>query len=84
MSRAITLLFGVLGIVLSCNVRRLGTVFEIAHKLINGFTGPLLGVFLLGMFTRRANGAGVFVGGLLGTVVSLATIWASSVRAARS
>ena len=78
-SRTITLMFGVLGIVLSCNVKRMGTVFEIAHKLINSFTGPLLGVFLLGMFARRANGAGVFVGGLLGTIVSLATIWASSV-----
>jgi SSS family transporter len=77
-SRLFTLLIGVAGIVLSSNVGRLGTVFEISNKLINGFTGPLLGIFLLGMFTRRANGTGALAGGIAGTAVSLALLYLSS------
>ncbi len=70
-SRALTVLLGLLGTALSCYVGQFGTIFEIANKLINAFTGPLLGIFLLGMFTRRANGPGVFLGGLLGTAFTL-------------
>ncbi len=70
-SRLVTLCMGAVGTLLSCNVHRLGTIFEISHKLINSFTGPLLGVFLLGMFTRRAGPLGTFVGAAAGTAVSL-------------
>jgi SSS family transporter len=77
-SRVITCIIGVLGVALACNVSRLGTVFEIANKLVNGFTGPILGIFLLGMFTRRANERGVFVGGIVGTLASLYGIFWSS------
>jgi len=77
-SRAITVLIGAAGIALAVNVSKLGTILEIANKIINGFTGPILGIFLLGMFTRRANPMGVFIGGLAGTLVSLYAIaWSS-------
>lgn len=77
-SRMITLGVGALGTLISCNVARFGTIYEISNKIINSFTGPLLGMFLLGMFTRRANTAGVFCGGLVGTVVTLYTIHLSN------
>jgi solute:Na+ symporter, SSS family len=80
-SRVITLAVGILGTIVSCNVARMGTIFEIANKVINGFTGPLLGIFLLGMFTRRANSAGAFAGGFVGTAVTLYTIHLSNVGA---
>jgi solute:Na+ symporter, SSS family len=70
-SRVLTVLLGLLGTALSCYVGQFGTIFEIANKIINAFTGPLLGIFLLGMFTRRANGPGVFLGGLFGTAFTL-------------
>ncbi len=35
------------------------------------FAGGLLGLFLLGMLTRRANGDGAFVGAIVGTLVVL-------------
>jgi SSS family transporter len=70
-SRVLTVVLGLLGTALSCYVGQFGTIFEIANKIINAFTGPLLGIFLLGMFTRRANGPGVFLGGLLGTAFTL-------------
>jgi SSS family transporter len=79
MSRLVTVGLGIVGTALACNVSRLGTIFEIAQKLINSFTGPLLGVFLLGMFTRRANAAGAFVGGAAGTVVTLGVVHWSNV-----
>ncbi len=77
-SRVATIVVGAVGICISCNVAKLGTIFEIANKLINSFTGPILGIFLLGMLTRRANGAGVFVGGLVGTAVTLYTVHLSN------
>ena len=72
--RLVTLFMGAAGTLLACNVSRLGTIFEISHKLINSFTGPLLGVFLLGMFTRRAGSLGTFVGAAAGTGVSLCLV----------
>jgi len=79
-SRVFTLIAGILGTALSCHVERLGSIFEIAIKLINGFTGPLLAIFLLGMFTRRANAAGAFLGGAAGTVTTLYTVYLSSLE----
>ena len=34
---------------------RIGTLLEIANKLINAFSGPLFGIYLLAMFSRRAT-----------------------------
>ena len=56
-SRIATVMFGVLGTVLACNVARIGTLLEINAKVVNAFTGPLFGIFLLAMFSRRASAA---------------------------
>ena len=77
-SRILTIAIGSIGILLACNVSKLGTIFEISNKLINGFTGPILGIFFLGMFTRKATSRSVFVGGVLGTLMSIYTIFWSS------
>jgi SSS family transporter len=51
-------------------VDRLGTIIK-AMGVINGFfVGPLLGVFLLGFLTRRANNFGAFGGMIIGTVLT--------------
>jgi solute:Na+ symporter, SSS family len=77
-SRGICLAAGAAGIALAANVSRMGTVLEISSKIINGFTGPILGIFLLGMFMRRATTSGVFAGGLAGTLASIyAILWSS-------
>jgi Na+/proline symporter len=77
-SRAITIILGIIGITLACNVDRLGTILEIGNKLIASFTGPILGIFLLGMFTRRATRRAVFYAGILGTIVAIYCIFWSS------
>jgi len=92
-SRIATVLFGVLGISLSCFARNFGTLFHIANSLLGTFMGPMLAIFWLGMFTRRCNSFSAILGGTIGTLsaVSLAFIgpvsrseWASSVIAAAS
>ncbi|HEV2294782.1 MAG TPA: sodium/solute symporter [Tepidisphaeraceae bacterium] len=70
-SRIANLCFGLLGIIIASNVGRLGIVLEIGAKVIQTFTGPILAIYLLGMFSRRARSYGVIVGGVLGTGVAL-------------
>ena len=54
-SRVATVAFGAAGTLLATNVSRIGSLLEIANKLINAFTGPLFGIYLLAMFSRRAD-----------------------------
>lgn len=78
LSRVFTLLFGLLAIVIASNAHRMGTLVEIGMKIVGSFSGPILGIFLLGMFWRRATSAGVFWGGLLGTLAAFyGVLWTS-------
>jgi Na+/proline symporter len=72
-SRLTTLVLGLIGITASLQVSRLGSLLEISNKIINSFAGPILGIYLLGMFTRRATSLGVLVGGTVGAVITVAT-----------
>jgi solute carrier family 5 (sodium-coupled monocarboxylate transporter), member 8/12 len=71
LSRITTVVFGMIGVVLAANVSHVGNLIEIAQKVINTFTGPLLGIYLLGMFTRTGNSAGALLGGILGTATGI-------------
>ena len=62
--------FGAAGTFLATNVSRIGSLLEIANKLINAFTGPLFGIYLLAMFSRRATGGPVLVAGVVGSFTS--------------
>ncbi|MBN1513908.1 MAG: hypothetical protein JXB13_17965 [Phycisphaerae bacterium] len=77
--RMLTLLLGAVGTGLACGVQSLGTVFEITKKVIGAPAGPLLAVFLLAIFSRRARGGPVFAGALAGTVVAFGLTYASSI-----
>jgi SSS family transporter len=69
-SRVSTVVFGIAGTILAANVARIGSLLEIANKLINAFTGPLLGIYLLAMFSRRATSGPVLAAGVIGTFTS--------------
>ena len=69
-NRVLSIFFGVVATVAAMSVGHLGTVFEIANKIINGFGSPLLAIFLMGMFSRTAVSSGVLAGGLLGAIWS--------------
>lgn len=78
-SRLATVAFGTLGTLLATNVSRIGTLLEIANKLVNAFTGPLFGIYLLAMFSRRATAWPALVAGVAGTVTSYAVAYHSSI-----
>jgi SSS family transporter len=79
MSRIVTVVMGVVGTVLAMNVSRIGSLLEIANKLINAFSGPLFGIYLLAMFSRTATSAAVLAGGLAGTAVSYYVAYHTSI-----
>ena len=66
-SRLLCGLFGMGAIVMSLLVPHLGKhVFDIIVTIAGALFGPLLGVFALGMFVRRANTPGAVLGLLAG------------------
>src|SRR5215471_9413615 len=69
-SRVATVGFGVLGTILALNVSKIGSLLEIANKLINAFSGPLFGMYILAMFSRRATSAAALVAGVVGSLTS--------------
>ena len=79
MSRAATFAFGGVGTVLAVNVSRIGSLLEIANKLINAFTGPLFGIYLLAMFSRRATATPVLVAGVAGSFTSYYVAYHTSI-----
>lgn len=65
----------VLALLLIPLVDQTQSLFMIVNKLINGLGSPLLALFLLGMFSRRANAPGLFYGGMLALPLSLIAIF---------
>ena len=78
-SRLATLAFGVSGTLLATNVSRIGSLLEIANRLINAFTGPLFGIYLLAMFSRRATSGPALVAGVTGTLTTYVVAYHSSI-----
>ena len=70
-ARVAVLLVGVLAITLACFVGELGDVFAVAKKTVGAFAAPLLAVFVLGLFVKRATTAGVFFGTWMGAAFTL-------------
>lgn len=71
MARVLTFGIGTMVTVIACFVGALGSIIEIAGKLINAFCGPMFAIFLLGIITRRARPLGV----CLGALISLLVMW---------
>jgi SSS family transporter len=69
-SRLATAGFGILGTILAMNVSKIGSLLEIANKLINAFSGPLFGIYILAMFSRRATATAALVAGIVGSLTS--------------
>lgn len=73
--RWLVLVIGVISIGLACLVGPLGNVFDIGKKLTAAFGGPLLAIFLLALFSRRANWQSVFASVLLATGATLGLMY---------
>lgn len=70
-SRTVTLLLGLVGTLLACNVGQIGDLVRLGTAVVGSFTGPLLGIYLLGIFSQRTRSTGVLIGGLLGSIVTI-------------
>lgn len=78
-SRVATAVFGAAGTALACNVSRIGSLLEINNRLVNAFTGPLFGIFLLAMFSPRSRSEGVLAAGVAGALASYLVAYASPI-----
>jgi solute:Na+ symporter, SSS family len=71
-AKVVVVTAGVLGIWIGIySARTEAPLIELILTFMGYFAGGLLGLFLLGMLTRRANGHGAFVGAIIGTFVVL-------------
>lgn len=71
LARWLTVICGCLATLLACFVRELGdNIIQITNTIVNNFCGPMLGIFLLGIFTRRASPWGVLIGPVAGVVAA--------------
>ena len=79
-SRCMSLFWGIAATVMALFVSRLGTILEISAKTNSFFTGILLGIFLLGILTLRANWQGTSLGALVSllAVIYVATFTRTS------
>ena len=65
-SRVVNVALGALLVGFGANMYRFGEIWQGINRLLGAFGGPLFGIFVLGMFMKRAHATGVLVGGLVG------------------
>ncbi|MDA0810737.1 MAG: hypothetical protein O2945_21150 [Planctomycetota bacterium] len=71
-ARIILVIIGALAVGLACFVGDLGDVFDVAKKTTAAFGGPLLAVFIVGLFMTRVTWLGVLLGTFAGAAI---TVW---------
>ena len=65
-ARLWTLIYGIITTILALGIGKLGTFVEASNKISGFFGGPLLGIFFLGVLSRRANASGTLIGAIIG------------------
>jgi solute:Na+ symporter, SSS family len=79
LSRWLTAAWGIVLIAIAIFARRWGSVFTVGLTIASLVYGPMLGAFLLGVLTRRANQRGVIVGMTISLLVMLLIRFQTSV-----
>lgn len=77
--RVISVVTGLLCTCLASMIGALGSIMEIAVRVIDGFAGPLLAVFLLGMLSRRIGSAAALIGAFAGLALTSLVNFKSSI-----
>jgi len=72
-SRLCSLSLGVAVTALACIIPRLGTLFSLFNKIVASFSGIMISVFLLAMFSHRCRSLGVSIGAVSGFIA--VAIW---------
>ena len=68
LARILTLALGVLGMLVACYATTLEQILKASQTFLGLFSGPVLGLFLLGVLTKRAT----FKGWVVGAVAAIA------------
>jgi len=71
LGRPLVLVIGVAATVFSLIVAQIGDIFSIMIAVVNTFGGPLLAIFLLGVFTRRCTARAALISLVAGTLFTL-------------
>ena len=71
-SKLATVGWGVFACVAALYAAQLGSLIEVVNRLGSYFYGSILGVFILAIGVRRANGHGAFIG----LIAGMTTVWA--------
>ena len=69
--RVMTVVWGVIGTVVALALIDVQGILDVWWKLSGVFAGGMLGLFLLGFISRRANNAGAVLGAVVGLLVIL-------------
>ena len=71
-AKAVVIVAGIIGIGVGIySARTDALLIDLILTFMGYFAGGLLGLFLLGMLTKRANGHGAFIGAIVGTLIVL-------------
>ena len=71
-AKVVVVTAGILGIFIGIySSRTEAPLIDLILSFMGYFAGGLLGLFLLGMLTKRTNGTGAFIGAIVGTLVVL-------------
>ena len=73
-SRALTLVWGLIGIALALAMIKVGTFLEFYFRIFSILGGSITGLFFLALLVRRANTKGTWMGIGAGLII---TIWGS-------
>ncbi|VEP14914.1 Sodium:solute symporter [Hyella patelloides LEGE 07179] len=78
-SRWLTIGWGLYATIAAFFVENMGSVIEAVNKIGSFFYGPILGIFLLALLTRRISGSWATVGLLGGVVAVFAVDWLTNI-----
>ncbi len=80
MAKGLTVVFGLIATLLALFVlAKLGTIVKAVNIVMAVLGGPLLGLFLLGAFSRRANSEGAIWGTISGLIAALVVFFAKPI-----
>jgi SSS family solute:Na+ symporter len=71
-SRLVNVTLGIVMIIICIQIPNMNKseIYQAINKILGAFFGPLFGIFLLGMFSKRARSLGVLVGAVCGLMTA--------------
>lgn len=70
MMRGTVFFFGILSVALVYAVEHMGSVLQLGMTITSAALGPLLGIFMIGLFLPWLNGRATMIGALIGIVLA--------------